>query len=134
MTKGERVSSTLRSEASSHCILHWLYGYLLERHPCQDLVWHMETSAHVVCSSTLLLWLACAGNSTSVSDDTTIIRYKGTGNDHQNGNTGVASTGLHGHCDQYNMFELLHEIGFGMNLGFLDHIRSREMDWSPCES
>lgn len=69
----------------------------------------------------------CSGTSASVSGDRGVMSVT-------NGILLSLPLRLHGHTEQYNVFELLLDSSYDMKLGFLAISNSPEVDWSLCES
>lgn len=102
-------------------------GYILRDSTSQDIVWRIATSKYVICTFISFLGLACAGTSASVPGDSRVLIVK-------KGIMVSLHSGLHGHIDQGNVFDLLRGNCLDMNLGFLRYCRSREVDCNRCKS
>lgn len=72
----------------------------------------LATTEFMIFITTSFFRLACAGTSASVSSHSRELSVR-------DGRMVSLSSHLAGHVELYNVFELLHYISFGFNLGFV---------------
>lgn len=89
----------------------YYYGYVLKHHLRQDVSWRIATSEFMVCEFISFLGLTFAGTSSSVCGDSRILNFNKV-------KLVSLSCCLHGHAGQYNVFEVLRDSSYDMNLGF----------------
>lgn len=93
-------------------VFAYYYAYVLKHHPSYDLLWRIAMLEFMVCTSTSLLGLACTGNSASVFGDSHVLTIK-------KGILVSFPLRLCGYFQQNNVFKLLPDSDYGMNLVFL---------------